>query len=56
MWSQLCGTLPAPLFLFLAAIVLALAGLVHASAIGTERPQKAEKAKKGTLIILSPPR
>jgi hypothetical protein len=39
------------LFTALAGIVLAFAGFAHAGAVGTERPQKAEKAKKGTLII-----
>jgi len=32
-------------------MVLAVSSLAQAGAIGTERPQKTEKAKKGTLII-----
>jgi hypothetical protein len=35
----------------LAGIVLAFAGLAHAGAVGTQHSQKAEKAKKGMLII-----
>jgi phosphodiesterase/alkaline phosphatase D-like protein len=40
-----------PLFAALAGIVLALAGLAHAGAVGTQRPQKEQKAKKGMLNI-----
>ena len=40
-----------PLFTALAGIVLALASLAHAGAVGTARPEKAQKAKKGTLNI-----
>ena len=40
-----------PFLKAVAGIILALAGLAHAGVVGMERPQKAEKAKKGTLII-----
>jgi hypothetical protein len=39
------------LFTALAGVVLAFAGFAHAGAVGTQRSQKAEKAKKGTLKI-----
>jgi len=39
------------LFTALAGIVFAFAGFAHAGAVGTQRSQKAEKAKKGTLNI-----
>src|SRR5438045_1802575 len=41
------------MFLFAAVtvMVLAVSSLAQAGAIRTERPQKAEKAKRGTLII-----
>ena len=39
------------LFTALAGIVLAFAGFAHAGAVGTQRSQKAEKTKKGTLNI-----
>ena len=39
------------LFTALTGIVLAFAGFAHAAALGTQRSQKAEKAKKGTLNI-----
>lgn len=40
-----------PFLVALAAIVLALAGFAQAGTISVERPQKAEKARKGTLNI-----
>jgi hypothetical protein len=39
------------IFTALAGVVLAFAGFVHAASVGTQRSQKAEKAKKGTLKI-----
>jgi hypothetical protein len=39
------------IFTALAGVVLAFAGFVHAGSVGTQRSQKAEKAKKGTLKI-----
>ena len=39
------------LFTALASSVLAFAGFAHAGAVGTQPPQKAEKAKKGTLNV-----
>jgi hypothetical protein len=38
-------------FTALAGIVFAFAGLAHAGAVRTQRSQKAERAKKGTLNI-----
>ena len=38
-------------FTALAGIVFGFAGLAHAGAVGTQRSQKAERAKKGTLNI-----
>jgi hypothetical protein len=40
-----------PFLTAVAGIVLALAGFAHAGVVGTERPHKAEKAKKGTLNL-----
>jgi len=39
------------IFTALAGVVLAFAGFVHAGYVRTQRSQKAEKAKKGTLKI-----
>jgi hypothetical protein len=39
------------IFTALAGVVLAFTGFVHAGSVGTQRSQKAEKAKKGTLKI-----
>lgn len=38
-------------FTAVVAIMLAFAGLAHAGVVSKEQPKKAEKAKKGTLII-----
>jgi hypothetical protein len=45
------GTNRMQLVTALAAIVLGVAELAHAGAVGTQRQQAAQKAKKGTLVI-----
>ena len=41
----------AHLFTALAGMVLALSGFAHAAGVGTQRSQKPEKAKKGSLNL-----